>query len=227
MALATQSKVCSSCGQTKDFNCFHKDSSTYDGMRSRCKSCVKEYDDSRKEERNRRAREKYADNPQEKIAKTRQYHLDHPEWSKERLRAHHVANREERAERARERGKDPEVRAKRREATRRSEQRRRAVKAKSHADLISADDYQLRLDEFGGCCYICEQKVGADLHWDHHRPLARGGDHVIDNLYPTCASCNVRKSACWPFTDERRQEIKDEVLALKKQLVESVGQEVV
>jgi hypothetical protein len=180
---------------------------------------VKVYDDARKQERNRRAREAYAEDPQPKISKTRQYHLDHPEWSKERLRAHHVTNRGKRYERYVERGKDPQVAEKRRDATRRSESKRRALKAQTIVEIISEEQFALRLLEFDSRCYICGVVLTTNLHWDHYKPLTAGGPHVLANLKPSCDLCNVRKSNCWPFTAARRNQIAKEVRELRKQSV--------
>lgn len=214
-------KTCKACGAEKELSEFHRDGGSPDGHRPRCKVCVKIYDDTKREERNRRARECYAADPAPKIQKTRQYHLDHPDWARERLRVHHEANREERYTRSKVRGQDPAIAARRREATRRSEQRRRAQKRGLYAELITEEQFAERLFEFGGRCHICDKLLAADLHWDHYKPLAAGGLHVIANLVPACDLCNIRKNACWPFTDEIRERIRTEVLALRKARAEA------
>ncbi len=45
-------------------------------------------------------------------------------------------------------------------------------------------------------CFYCKifVKRGINLHLDHKVPLSRGGSHHINNLVPSCASCNLRKS---------------------------------
>ena len=40
-------KVCSSCNESKDISKFQKRSASNDGLTSRCKKCLKKYDDSR------------------------------------------------------------------------------------------------------------------------------------------------------------------------------------
>jgi hypothetical protein len=210
-----QRKKCKRCNKFRPVTDFHKDKSVKDGLRIYCKNCVKVYDDERQEERNRRARETYIADPSSKIKKTRQYHLDNPDWSRDRLRAHHVAHREERYERYIERGNDLDVRKKRREATRRSESRRRALKLNSAVEVISNEQFDQRFEEFNGECYICGTGLTTNLHWDHYQPLTRGGEHTIANLFPSCDLCNVRKSNCWPFTEVRKSQIREEVLALR------------
>lgn len=44
-------------------------------------------------------------------------------------------------------------------------------------------------------CVYCGAK---SEHMDHVIPLARGGDHNIDNLVPACAKCNLSKGSKLP-----------------------------
>ncbi len=46
-----------------------------------------------------------------------------------------------------------------------------------------------------GRCVYCRRPAS---QLDHVIPLARGGQHHIDNLVPACARCNVKKKAKWP-----------------------------
>ena len=88
-------------------------------------------------------RAKYHSDPEWRAAKktlTRQYHLDNPDWSRERQRASHELHAVERYARAVARGSDPQVVSQRRESARRSEQRRRAIKAEAEVSEISAKD---------------------------------------------------------------------------------------
>ncbi len=60
-------------------------------------------------------------------------------------------------------------------------------------------------DRTDGRCHICykgliQSHYGAyDKHggWniDHSKPQAKGGSHHLNNLYPTCCSCNSSKGA--------------------------------
>lgn len=59
---------------------------------------------------------------------------------------------------------------------------------------------QDRLDYYGGRCWMC----GADtyevgLHWDHVKPLSKGGADALCNLRPSCPTCNTAKSDQWPY----------------------------
>jgi 5-methylcytosine-specific restriction endonuclease McrA len=47
---------------------------------------------------------------------------------------------------------------------------------------------------WGGCCAYCARDL-ARPHWDHIRPLTRGGSNHIDNFALTCKPCNSSKNA--------------------------------
>lgn len=58
-------------------------------------------------------------------------------------------------------------------------------------------DLEARLAYYGGKCWIC--RTAEHEHWDHVKPLSKGGAHILANLRPSCASCNTSKSDRWPF----------------------------
>lgn len=212
-----EEKKCRKCGLTKPSSEFHRDGASRDGLRPKCRTCVKEYDDLRQESRNENARRKYRADPQSKIAKTRKYHVDHPEWSRERLRASHVRHSDVRALRHKERGKDPAIRQARRDASRRSESRRRAIKRLADlAEQITQQDIRNLLLVYRERCWICGDRFDDTLvimHLDHVKPLSKGGPHILANLRPACSDCNTRKNDRWPFTPAMRLEVRSTVLA--------------
>lgn len=199
-------KTCTRCSESKALDEFPRNKRKKDGHDPQCKECT-----------SARMREKYhADDKwrEAKIAATRQYHLDNPEWSAARQRASHELHAEERYARAVERGNDPAVREQRRESTRRSEQKRRAIKAAAEVFDITVDQLTELLNACDHCCQICGRQFSAEvlLHWDHVQPLARGGAHSIGNMQPLCSLCNVRKNAAWPLTPQRLSDIREAVL---------------
>jgi len=205
--MAEVTKSCYTCKQDKPLSDYQKNKAKKDGLEHRCRAC-----------NNARIRAAYAKDPAKKIAATRQYHLDHPEWSKTVLREWHEQNAERRYQEYLERGKDPEVAAKRRDASRRSESRRRALMAGGTlVDHISSDDLDRVLVEYQGRCWICHVDLATvDLHWDHYKPLAKGGEHTLANLRPSCSDCNVRKNSIWPLTEERLDAIRRAVGILRE-----------
>jgi 5-methylcytosine-specific restriction endonuclease McrA len=217
-----EKKQCRKCGLTKLSSEFHRDGSSRDGLRNKCRTCVKEYDDRNQEARNEKARLAYRADPQAKIDKTRKYHLEHPDWSRERQRASHERNADERARRHRERGNDPIVRQARRDASRRSESRRRAVKRLAGlAELITQQDIRNLLRVYRERCWICGDHFDEDLvimHLDHIKPLSKGGPHILANLRPACSDCNTRKNDRWPFSPTMRIEVRAVVLSRRAAL---------
>ena len=70
-----------------------------------------------------------------------------------------------------------------------------------------------------GYCGVSETQVGAQLTFDHFRPLSKGGTDEISNLVYACHACNHYKSDYWqesdllrllhPLTDDLRQHIHE------------------
>ena len=47
---------------------------------------------------------------------------------------------------------------------------------------------------WGNHCWMCS---GPIEHWDHVKPISKGGPHILANLRPACAPCNLSKSNRW------------------------------
>ena len=62
----------------------------------------------------------------------------------------------------------------------------------------TVEDLKMKLHYYGGKCWICRE--AEHEHWDHIKPLSKGGAHILANLRPSCAKCNVAKNNKWPFT---------------------------
>lgn len=103
----------------------------------------------------------------------------------------------------------PENRAKGREAVKKWSQtergrailteaarvRRSRIRNSTVVDF-SVEQLQARVDYYGGKCWMC----GAEYeHMDHVKPLSRGGAHMLSNLRPACAACNLSKFNKWPW----------------------------
>lgn len=70
------------------------------------------------------------------------------------------------------------------------------------------------LSQYENCCWICEMTLD-EVCWDHVQPLSKGGSHTLDNLKPSCRSCNSRKGVTWPFTEDNKNKIASVVRALR------------
>lgn len=68
----------------------------------------------------------------------------------------------------------------------------RAKKRNSGGRGISVDDRALVLISTLGLCSYCGERK--DLVLDHIVPLARNGEHDVENAAPACDGCNSQKS---------------------------------
>jgi len=77
----------------------------------------------------------------------------------------------------------------------------------SRTDLIQAH---------GSGCYLCDDPLSrATLTMDHVIPLARGGEHTLNNLRPCCGRCNSRKGArLWPELETQYPEMARRIRSL-------------
>lgn len=73
-----------------------------------------------------------------------------------------------------------------------SQQRRRARKTGSQVVRVTSSMLKDRLNVFDGACAYCG---GTFEHWDHVKPLELGGPHILANLRPSCARCNLSKGS--------------------------------
>ena len=74
---------------------------------------------------------------------------------------------------------------------------RRALQRKASTNLKGIKEFFIatKAKKFV-ICYYCEQRIeSSDCHFDHIVPLARGGQHSVDNLCVSCAHCNISKNA--------------------------------
>lgn len=141
-----------------------------------CKRCFSDY-----------KKRRYREDPEHRariLRKTQEYRAD----NKERLREADVAwrrdNRDATAVRTSAWAKaNPERRLE-------SQQRRRARKRGGQVVRITQSMLSDRLSVFDGLCSYCG---GLFEHWDHLKPLELGGPHILANLRPSCAPCNLRK----------------------------------
>jgi 5-methylcytosine-specific restriction endonuclease McrA len=57
---------------------------------------------------------------------------------------------------------------------------------------IGKSDIVARVSVFGERCAYCG---GPFEHLDHVKPISLGGPHILSNLRPSCAKCNLTKNA--------------------------------
>jgi 5-methylcytosine-specific restriction endonuclease McrA len=78
--------------------------------------------------------------------------------------------------------------------------RREALKRSGQATHIPMELLEAKLAYWGWRCSIKGPTCTGDPEqWDHHKPLSKGGAHLLANLRPACPPCNLYKRAQWPW----------------------------
>lgn len=181
LVMEMDTKRCLKCGIRKPRSEFGKVSKAWDGLNTQCKSCRAALQRARREENleadRQRKREYRAANPDKISAYNKHYRLLDPEAHRERVREYKRLNPEKRAE---------------------WDNKRRLIKQGLSYFPISDNLLKMKLHYYGGKCWIC--RTADHEHWDHVKPLSKGGAHILANLRPSCESCNLSKHDKWPFT---------------------------
>lgn len=71
--------------------------------------------------------------------------------------------------------------------------RRRARKAKTPLNDLTAEQWATLQDTFQHRCAYCTKRCKGKLTKDHIIPLSQGGSHTLGNIVPACRSCNSKK----------------------------------
>lgn len=195
-------KRCGHCRETKPLEAFGSNRPAKDGLNVWCRACC--LADSRSPEKREKKRQYYIANRERLREAERQRYLSNPAPNKERARLWRAAN----PERARAHVKawhlaHPEVvranvdawQAANPDSRTAANHRRRARLLSATAEPVTRRDFDALWERFGGSCVYCGSALTRrTVHWDHRVPLARGGEHSVRNLVPSCAPCNRSKS---------------------------------
>jgi 5-methylcytosine-specific restriction endonuclease McrA len=80
------------------------------------------------------------------------------------------------------------------EFLRRNEERRARVKSAKQDGSVTTKALRRKLEDQNFKCVLCELDLRIiGKHADHVIPLAKGGDHTINNIQYLCPSCNLSK----------------------------------
>ncbi len=127
----------------------------------------------------------------------RRNYWKNPQKSRSDKRADYEKHRAKRLAASRERlASDPEYKARFRAWQLASNRKRRRRLGGKTLPGVPRMAIRQKMAYWGNRCWVCG---GPEEHVDHVKPIAKGGPHMLCNLRPICASCNVRKSARWPF----------------------------
>lgn len=135
----------------------------------------------------------------------REYREHNRSVLRERQKAYYAANRE--LVLTRDRARYPERRAlrlsqhaawqkARPDLIRIANAKRRALRAKASVFPIRNESFIAKWAYWGGKCWMCGDNAST---WDHVKPLAKGGLHILANLRPACKPCNSGKKDRWPL----------------------------
>lgn len=222
--LAVPVKVCSKCGEAKLRGEFSKSRAKKDGLHPVCKECdhmrrraryaehaeeerhnKREYTDANKEAINARVRDDRAANPEKYRARDRKRDRSR---INERKRDYYAADPGKHRRQARESmARNLDARRLRNWEWRNTErgkivgrvlQIRYYARKRQLADCFTAEDWQIALDYFGGCCAACGRPSGLwhTMAADHWIPLSKGGPTTPENIVPLChgaGGCNNSK----------------------------------
>jgi len=63
----------------------------------------------------------------------------------------------------------------------------------------TGEQLRQKFEYHGGRCWICKKLLLPGFHWDHVKPLMKGGPNMLSNLRPACGPCNQAKRDRWPY----------------------------
>ncbi len=186
-------KVCSGCGDEKDYSCFSKNSRSKTGLQSKCKDCNREYRNQNRKrnleygkkwrEANPDYMEQYhASRYDQELQWRKQYYKENAETIKEYNRKYRMENSEY-------------YREYNRKYARENVDRVALNKLKRRAKKLDNGIFLILQKEISAIrrspCAMCG--TGDNISIDHIIPIARGGRHCVGNLQPLCQSCNSSK----------------------------------
>ena len=195
-------KRCAKCKQDKDVNDFNKNKSKSDGRTTECKLCVKQYNAKYREENKDYFQEyqtKYwKENSAELATQKKEYIANNKSAHLKRQHNWYVKNIDDIKIRISQYKKDHP------EQYQIYGSKRRALKKTAISDKFV---YQDIIDKYGNRCVYCG---GAFTHIDHYVPLSKGGSHTLENVRPSCETCNLTKSNKLPEDFLKYKGNKDE-----------------
>lgn len=218
-------KVCTKCGETKEFSAFPKSSRNKCGIQSYCKSCAcaiasaiykknPEAGKKRRADWNKANPEKvkamsaaaYLKNSEKRKAAAAEYRKKYPIENKAKVEAWRAANPEKmKARRAQyyleNRDEERKYHAewlKNNPGANRAYVHNRRARIRATEGKLSVDlaDRLFKLQR--GKCPCCKRALGKDFHMDHKVPLALGGKNIDANIQLLRAECNMKKSKLDP-----------------------------
>ena len=209
--------TCKVCGEDKPAGDFPPVPVNRNGRSGKCHACWNAYvahryataSEDRKQTLLQRSRDYQKRNPDKRREWARRYYEKHREKVLASVADYATRNREAIKLRMAEYMSRPEV--KKAQALNRAEwiknnperaafhrrkssSNRRARMRGVQSVSFTPEQLEARIAAFGGLCWMC----GAVYeHLDHVKPIVAGGPHMLSNLRPSCADCNLSKQGSW------------------------------
>lgn len=208
-------KLCTKCNSTKELSEFYYIVKK-DKYEAHCKECIsiyrKKYREQNKESISKNLKQWRENNINYKRDMDRVYRENNIEKLKEYKKQYHAKNKEKIIEKSKiwyesniERAK--ETRKKYNKYYRSTESSKissRIFKLKRRkvirygCDKATNTEIKLLIENSKNC-YWCDKELNGIYHIDHYIPIAKGGNHSIENLVISCPSCNLRKHSKDPM----------------------------
>lgn len=214
-------KVCTKCQKELPLSNFSNDSSSKDGLMSRCKICVREvkraYYESNRESIKKKTNEYYHQNKDKIAVRTKasreKNKIERSLYDKKRYAIMGEKIRERRRQyykdnRSIEIVKNRKNYLKNKERyyekfkiwlsvnTERTKALKRAYRVRKYSAEGSHTTQQWieLVEKYNYCCLKCKKQFPIEkLTQDHVVPLSKGGSNYIENIQPLCRSCNTGK----------------------------------
>ncbi|MDU4890988.1 MAG: HNH endonuclease [Clostridium sp.] len=183
-----RTKVCKMCGKELSIESFNIRKGYKDGYNTKCKKCEVRYN-----------QEYYKKHKAELDEKHKKYRENNKEYLSNLRKQYYKSNKEKELVQAkmwRNKNKD-----KIRNSSKRwyecnkgkvlvKNQRRRTKLSELPATITNEQWIQIKNDFKNKCAY-CGRKL--PLHMEHFIPLSKGGEMTVNNIIPSCKSCNCSK----------------------------------
>lgn len=191
-----ETKICSKCKRELTLAHFNKNKKNKDGLRGECRECQA------------KQKREYREKNKEKISKynkeySKKYNKDYIRKNKdilnEKKRKWYEENREEILKykiEYRENNKRKILEYNRAYSKKNRDrlliwaQKRRTIKKKLPSELTE-EEWENTKRYFDNSCAYCGRKV--PLSQEHFIPLSKGGEYTVNNIIPSCKSCNSSK----------------------------------
>jgi len=195
-------KVCSKCYRelpaTTEY--FHKNKYGKQGLQSVCKECRYE---SNKEKASEYFKEYYAENRQKLLIYQKRFREENENQVKETQKQYYKKNKEKVKEKSKEyRLQNHESVLRYQKIYRKKYNRenkemcnihtqRRIARKKLLPSNLTFEQWENTKDYFGNRCAYCGKEL--PLTQEHLIPVSKGGGYTVNNIIPSCQSCNSSK----------------------------------